>query len=172
LAPTKPKTKENNNQSEVRSVFTPLEIVLYNVGLDSSQALRLPPARGAGPTAPGPPRTRSASICQELHLNWTGDDLEALRNSKSALPRVQTRIHHRHLPACTVIERFGGTVPVILELPASADKCERQAWKRGVRRAYFETLKLLAGLFTHRHVEMEVLQRYILVFNFPRAPMG
>jgi len=66
LAPTKPKFTENDNQSEVRSVFTPLEIVLYNDGLDSSQVLRLPPALGAGPIAPGPPgmRRRSSSSRQ------------------------------------------------------------------------------------------------------------
>jgi len=48
---------------------------------------------------------------------------------------------------------------VVSELPASADKRERQTWKRRVRRAYFDTLKPLAGLFTHRHVELKVLQR-------------
>ena len=45
LAPTKPKDIENNNQLEVSRVFTPLEIVLYSNGLDSSQVVQLPRVR-------------------------------------------------------------------------------------------------------------------------------
>jgi hypothetical protein len=41
LAPAKPKYIENDVQSEVSKVFTPLEIVLYSNGHDSSQAVRL-----------------------------------------------------------------------------------------------------------------------------------
>ena len=47
LAPAEPHNIENNNRSEVSRVFTPPEIVLYNDGLDSSQAARLPKTQGA-----------------------------------------------------------------------------------------------------------------------------
>jgi len=42
---------------------------------------------------------------------------------------------------------------------APAGKSQRDAWKREVRREYFKRLKELVGLFTYRHVELEVLQR-------------
>lgn len=51
LAPAKPKTRENNDQSEVSIIFTPLEIMLFNNGLDSSQAALLRWTRGAVTTA-------------------------------------------------------------------------------------------------------------------------
>jgi hypothetical protein len=41
LAPAKPRMIENNNRSEVSSVFTPPGIVLYNSGLGSSRAVLL-----------------------------------------------------------------------------------------------------------------------------------
>jgi len=45
LALAKPSYTENNIQSEVSRIFTPLEIVLYINGLDNSQAVWLPRAR-------------------------------------------------------------------------------------------------------------------------------
>ena len=51
LAPTKPSYIENNNQSGVSSVFTPLEIMLYKNGLGSSRAAPLRRAREAVTTA-------------------------------------------------------------------------------------------------------------------------
>jgi len=51
LASAKPTNTENNVQSEVSSIFTPLEIVLCNNGLGKSRAPRLPQAREAVSTA-------------------------------------------------------------------------------------------------------------------------
>jgi len=51
LAGAKPNIIENNDRSEVSRVFTPPEIVLYNYGLDSSQAVRLPQTQGGVTTA-------------------------------------------------------------------------------------------------------------------------
>ena len=62
LAPAKPKRIENNTQPEVNELFTPLKIVLYTDGLGSSQALRLPQARGAATTAVGTARRRSCVL--------------------------------------------------------------------------------------------------------------
>ena len=61
LAPAKPNNVENNDQSAVSKLFTPQEIMLYYDGLDSSQALRAPPAQRGGMTARGVPRRRGTS---------------------------------------------------------------------------------------------------------------
>ena len=61
LAPAKPNLIENDNQPEVGNFFTPPEIVLYHNGLDSSQALRVPPGQRGGTTARGIPRRRGIS---------------------------------------------------------------------------------------------------------------
>ena len=52
LALAKPENKENNIQSEVSRIFTPLEIVLYINGLDNSQVVWLPWARVMVTAAP------------------------------------------------------------------------------------------------------------------------
>jgi hypothetical protein len=51
LAPAKPNHIENNVQAEVSNIFTPLEIMLYNDGLDSSQTVRFRQVREAVTTA-------------------------------------------------------------------------------------------------------------------------
>ena len=52
LAAAKPEIIENNDQSEVSNIFTPLEIMLYNNDLGSIRAVPLLPVRGAVTTAP------------------------------------------------------------------------------------------------------------------------
>ena len=42
--------------------FTPPKIMLYNYGLDDSQAVRLPPIPRAGTTVPGTLRRRSGAL--------------------------------------------------------------------------------------------------------------
>jgi hypothetical protein len=59
LAPAKPNNVENNNRSEVSSVFTPPGIVLYNSGLGSSRAVLLRRIRGGVTTAPRTPKGRN-----------------------------------------------------------------------------------------------------------------
>lgn len=50
-SPTKPKNIENNGQTEVSNVFTPLEIMLYNNGHGRGQVDQLHQVQGAVTTA-------------------------------------------------------------------------------------------------------------------------
>ena len=62
-----------------------------------------------------------------------------------------------------VIERLGGTVPVIADSAGWVTKSQRQARKRRTRLAHFEELRRLVGPWTTRLREWEVLDKGVLV---------
>ena len=83
-----------------------------------------------------------------------------LRISTSAL----TRMYFSYcIPPVAVIERLGGTVPVIADLTSGVTKSQRQAWKQRARRVYFEEFRRLVGPWTARLYERKVLDKGVLV---------
>ena len=84
----------------------------------------------------------------------------SLRISMSALTR---RYFGCYIPPVAVIERLGGTVPVIADPTGGVTKSQRQARKRRARCAYFEELRRLVGPWTTKLCERKVLNKGVPV---------